>query len=136
MVSKFDVPQKQSEYWLLGEALTNLYVGLQRALRGEYLSGWKFIQVYALERLLELASLRESAVDVTGDPFSIERRFEKRFPQLAQKLPKFLPGYANSGPAAEAILSYLESHWEVNPVMASRVRALCARLQDTSRVVE
>lgn len=134
--SKIDIPERQSEDWLLGEAMTNLYVGLQRALRGEYLSSWKFIQVYAMDRLIELASLREPAGDALGDPFSLERRFEKRFPQLAQKLPKFLPGYAGSVAAAEAILNYLESHWEVNAVMVSRVRALCARLKDSSRVVE
>ena len=43
---------KNSAEWLLGEALTNLYVGLCRYHRGEKLSAARFIQQYALDRLL------------------------------------------------------------------------------------
>ncbi len=40
--------------WLLGEALTNLYVGLCRYRRGEKLSALRFIQGYAVDRVIEL----------------------------------------------------------------------------------
>ncbi len=41
----------------VGELLTCLYVGLCRFHRGETLSAWRFIQVYCLDRILELASV-------------------------------------------------------------------------------
>ncbi|MFZ1755508.1 MAG: hypothetical protein WAU10_17290, partial [Caldilineaceae bacterium] len=44
----------QSQDHLLGEALTNLYVGLARFHRGEKLSAARFIQQYAVDRVLEL----------------------------------------------------------------------------------
>lgn len=123
------LPARPNASWLVGEALTNLYVGLLRMLRGERLSAFKFIQGYAVDRLLELASLEGPKVNDLGDPFAIERRFEQRFPELSAKLPDFLPGYSRSAAAAEAILVFLESHWEVNAAMASRIRAMCARLR-------
>ncbi len=49
--------------WLLGEALTNLYVGLQRELRGERLSAMRFIQGYALDRLVALAGRLAAPAD-------------------------------------------------------------------------
>ena len=42
----------------LGEALTNLYVGMAREKRGEKLSAMRFIQGYAVDRLLELAEYK------------------------------------------------------------------------------
>src|SRR5690349_19278563 len=48
--------QKRDKDWLLGEALTNIYVGLNREKRGEKLSATRFIQGYAVDRVLELAS--------------------------------------------------------------------------------
>ena len=124
-----DLPVGQSEAWLLGEALTNLYVGLQRSLRGERLSGYKFIQSYAVDRLLELASRRVAAEGEQRDPFRLARRFEKRFPAISTKLPEFMPGYAHNAAAAEAILEYLEAYWEVNAAIANSIRAKCARLR-------
>ena len=41
---------KKDTEWMLGEALTNLYVGLGRYHRGEKLSAYRFIQNYALDR--------------------------------------------------------------------------------------
>src|ERR1044072_4530284 len=42
---------QRSTEWLVGEALTNIYVGLQRDKRGERLSATRFIQGYAVDRL-------------------------------------------------------------------------------------
>ena len=71
--------------WLLGEALSNLYVGLGRYRRGENLSGTRFVEVFAVDRLLQLAALVEEETATAKDPFANERRIETRFPALAQQ---------------------------------------------------
>ncbi|GAB4578794.1 MAG: hypothetical protein Fur0022_15310 [Anaerolineales bacterium] len=115
--------------WKLGEILTNLYVGLLRYHRGEKLSAARFIQGYAVDRILELAPHLaphlEASQPVHADPFQPERRVEKRFPTLANHLPQFVPGYLHTLQAARAILIFLEQHFEVNPFMKSAILALC-----------
>ncbi len=111
--------------WVVGEALTNLYVGMERYRRGEKLSAMRFIQHYAVDRVLDLASLVEPEQPVFKDPFSNERRFEQRFPQLALQLSDFAAGYDRSPEAALAILVFLERHFEVNARMAEEIRRLC-----------
>ncbi len=110
--------------WLVGEALTNLYVGLGRYQRGEKLSAQRFIQHYAVDRILELAAQVETAQTAQPDPFARERRFELLFPKIAAELPRFVPGYHASREAAQAILSFLEQHFTVNPAIAARIRQL------------
>lgn len=111
--------------WLVGEALTNLYVGLGRYHRGEKLSAMRFIQGYAVDRLIDLAPHLEAAQPTLPDPFAADRRFEQRFPQLAQQLPAFLPGYKHSPTAARAILAFLRQHFPVNPAIEAEILALC-----------
>jgi hypothetical protein len=111
--------------WLLGEALTNLYVGLCRYQRGEKLSAQRFIQQYAVDRLLELAEHTGERPVTPGDPFTPERRFEQRFPGLAEELPHFVQGYERSRESARAILAYLEEHFPVNPAMRDAILELC-----------
>lgn len=118
-------PPARDAEWLLGEALTNLLVGLGRYHRGERLSAARFIQGYAVDRVLELAARIEAAQPVTADPYAIERRFEQRFPQTARLLPQFVPGYDGSVAAAAAILTFLEQHFAVNGAIAAEIRALC-----------
>jgi len=80
--------------WQIGEALTNLYVGLLRFKRGEKLSAFRFIQQYAVDRVVALISASETTpAGVKADPFSGERRLEQRFPSLAKHLPEFMQGY-------------------------------------------
>jgi hypothetical protein len=109
--------------WLLGEALTNLYVGLGRAARGEKLSAARFIQGYAVDRVIELIERLEPA-QAAGDPFSRERRFEQRFPGLAGELGALMQGYERSRESALAILAFLEARFPVSPAMAAAIRAL------------
>jgi len=111
--------------WLVGEALTNLYVGLGRLRRGEKLSAARFIQQYAVDRILELSASIESATSAAEDVFVKERRFEQRFPGVAQQLPRFIQGYERSCESALAILGFLEQHFEINRAMAEAVRGLC-----------
>jgi hypothetical protein len=110
--------------WAANEALTNLYVGLGRLRRGETLSAMRFIQGYAVDRIVELADQIEAPGLAARDPFTPERRFEQRFPGLAAELPAFTQGYAGSAASALAILAFLERHFAINPAMAAAVREL------------
>lgn len=108
--------------WQLGEALTNLYVGLSRLARGETLSATRFIQNYALDRVIALAEQVYPVTSVSADPFTPDRRLEQRYPALVDLLPTFTPGYHHNRAAARAMLAWLEAHFEVNPAMASEIR--------------
>jgi hypothetical protein len=108
--------------WLLGEALTNLYIGLGRFYRGEKLSALRFVQHYALDHLLKLAAQIERTQPALADPFNFERRFENRFPQMAALLPQLAQGYERTPESALAILEVLETHFAVAPAMAAAIR--------------
>lgn len=114
--------QKRDRDWLLGEALTNIYVGLSREKRGERLSATRFIQGYAVDRLLELIELIEPARPVPRDPFVNERRFEQRFPALIPQFSTWMQGYEKNRESALAILGFLEGHFEVNEAIATAIR--------------
>jgi hypothetical protein len=111
--------------WLLGEALTNLYVGLGRFHRGEKLTAQRFIQHYAVDRLLELMEQLEDEQAGFRDAFERERRFEQRFPTMAQHLPAFIQGYAHTPASARAIMMFLDAHFDVNPTIKAAILALC-----------
>ena len=115
---------KRNKEWLLGEALTNIYVGLNRNKRGEKLSATRFIQVFAVDRLLELIEYIEPAKDVHRDPFVNERRFEGRFPDLASQISSWMQGYEKNRESAFAILTFLEKHFEINQAIAKAIREL------------
>jgi lincosamide nucleotidyltransferase len=118
--------ERRTKEFLIGEAVTNLYVGMGRDKRGEKLSAMRFIQGYAVDRLLELSEYIEPEQDVTRDIFANERRFEARHPAIADEMSFWLQGYERNRESALAILSFLESHFEVNEAMANAIRELCA----------
>ena len=123
------------ETWIVGEALSCLYVGLQRWHRGERLSAARLVQGHALDRLIELDALRaaEATASAGVDPFSRERRLEQRRPDLAAELPSLVPGYTLTPRAALAMLDALERRGAaLNPSMKDRICALA----DPSRSVE
>ena len=109
---------------LLGEALTNLYVGLGRERRGERLSALRFIQGYAVDRLVELAEMAQTAGRGARDPFAAERRFETRYPEAAKRMAAWCQGYERNVESARAILDYLEAHFELNEAMVRATRDL------------
>src|SRR5258708_11105583 len=132
---KLSAPQPKQQHihliegtneWHLAEALTNLYVGLGRVHRGEKLTGTRFIQNYAIDHMLALTNVLETAQLHTEDPFNPERRYEVRYPQTAQYLPTFIQGYEHNPASALAILDFLEQHFAVNPAMSAAIRELCA----------
>jgi lincosamide nucleotidyltransferase len=119
-------PHERPLQELLGEALTNLYVGLGRFHRGEKLTAMRFIQGYAVDRILELAHLIESEQPVERDIFGNERRFERRFPGIARDLPGFMQGYERSPASARAILEFLEKHFDIDKTIK---QAILSRLE-------
>jgi len=116
---------KRDKDWLLGEALTNIYVGMSRDKRGEKLSATRFIQGYAVDGLLELVEYVEPAKEVYRDPFVNERRFEGRFPNLASQVGLWMQGYDKNLESALAILDFLGRHFEINQAMVKVIRELC-----------
>ncbi len=120
-------PAARTEKWLIGEILGNLYVGLGRYARGERLSGFRLVQVDAVNRVLELTALASTAAAPT-DRFAPERRFEFRFP--ASAVDPFMPGYNATPQAALAILDWLENRYGVNVTMARHIRHLAETAAD------
>ncbi len=116
-------PDARTEAWLLGEALTNLYVGLGRYHRGEKLAAARLIQQFAVERVIELAARYSEPAPGYADPFGLDRRFEQRYGTAAAYLPSFAQGYERSPQSAAAILRWLEAYFDVNPAMAAAIRA-------------
>lgn len=127
-------PPVRTTEWLLGEALTNLLVGLGRFHRGERLSAMRLVQGHALDRLAELAGLVEEERPGQRDTFNPDRRVELRLPDLATALPRLAQGYDHTPESALAALAYLESHFEVNPSIATAIRDLATtgRLTESS----
>lgn len=120
-----NAPTKPTLEWILGEALTNLYVGLMRDQRGEKLSAMRFIQGFAVDRVVQLSARVESAVFAHPDPFSPERRYEQQYPTLAPLLPAMLQGYEKNRQSALAMLTFLDQHFDINPAMKAAIEELC-----------
>ncbi|ALW88394.1 hypothetical protein [Deinococcus actinosclerus] len=110
----------------LGEALTNLLVGVRRFRRGERLSAWQFTQVYALGHALALAADATPPAPGWADAFGLERRFEARYPGLAAHLGACLPGLDGTPGAALGLLNLLEElrlpEWAGALPLAGQVR--------------
>lgn len=118
-------PEPHPAEWLTGEILTNLYVGLTRFHRGERLSAMRLIQVHAIDRLIELSPHIERPTTASADPFTLERRYEARYPRIAAVLPLFAQGYDHCIESALAILAFLEQHTPVNAAIKQRILELC-----------
>lgn len=118
-------PEPHPPEFYLGEALTNLYVGLLRLHRGERLSAMRFIQVYAVNNLLELSAEIERPLPAPRDRYAPERRYEQRFPTIAPHLSSFMQGYDRSAASARSILGFLEDHFPVKAAIKQRILDLC-----------
>jgi hypothetical protein len=113
------------ETWIVGEALSCLFVGLQRWHRGEKLSAARFVQGHAVDRLIELDALRTRPM--SGDPFNADRRLESRQPRLAAELPRLVPGYGDTPRAALAMLDALSARGAVlNEAVVAHIRRLAS----------
>ena len=77
---------------VLGELLTNLYVGLGRYHRGERLSAARFIQGYAVDRIVDLAPRLEAAQAGYRDAFGAERRVRATLPHPGRRVAALYAG--------------------------------------------
>ncbi len=125
--------------FLLGELLTNLYVGLSRYRRGEKCSAMRFVQVFAVDRLIALLpyiykphiykpDLYTSHADKLNvscfDAYSPDRRVEQRYGPEQVDLSVFMQGYNRVAESAEALLDFTKRHFEVNAALEKEIRAL------------
>jgi hypothetical protein len=108
----------------VNEALTNLYVGLQREARGEKLSASRLIQTHAVDRLIVVRGLIAADAPPQQDDFVIERGVEDRFGADGLPLAEMVLGYEHNREAALAILEWLEAHADVDDALAAAVRRL------------
>lgn len=107
----------------LNEALTNLFVGLHRQARGELLTAMRFIQVYAVDRVMNLLRLSEAA-EHQRDPFEASRRVETAYGPEVLSLSAMVPGYDRNADAARATLGWLTARFECDPVIVQAIERL------------
>lgn len=117
-------PSRVDAAVLVDEALSNLYVGLLRWHRGERLAAMRMIQVFAVDRLLELIERTPAVPGVTTDPFDLERRAEARHPEWSPVLAGCAQGIDRTPESALAMLGALARFADLAPEMTSRIRAL------------
>jgi hypothetical protein len=108
----------------LNEALTNLYVGLHRELRGERLTATRFIQSFAVDRVIDLLNLTQAGTATQRDVFEPTRRVEQAFAPDTLPLAEMIPGYRSNGAAARATLTWLQARFAVDPVIAEAIERL------------
>ena len=107
----------------LNEALTNLYVGLGRYARGERLSATRFVQGYAVDRILSVLHLLEQEVDYFPDPFGNEAAREE-IPRFAEIIGDMIQGYDHVPESALRILNFIEEAYPVNRKLSDEIRRL------------
>ena len=110
--------------WSIGECLTNLYIGMSRYRRGEKLSAFRFIQHFAVDRILDLAQQIETEQPAYKDQFGNERRFEQRFPETAVILPQLMQGYDQTPESTRAILNFLDTNFAINQAIKQAILKL------------
>lgn len=110
--------------WALQEALTCLYVGLNRYARGELLSGTRFVQNYAVDLILASSSYLAQEESTFVDGFQHERRYETHYPSIATSLPDMIQGYTRTRESAAEILKFIELYYEVNPYLKAEIQSL------------
>lgn len=118
-------PQLDTVEFQLNEALTNLYVGMHRELRGERLTAARFIQSYAVDRAISLLRLTNPAAH-RRDPFEPSRRVEQAYPLDVLPLARMVPGYEHNREAAGFMLAWLKERFDVDPVIAAAIESVLA----------
>lgn len=113
------------------EALSNLYVGLHRELRGERLSATRFVQVQAVDHCLALLRLAPDGAWRQQDPFEPTRRVERSLPIGAFPLAAAVAGYDRNADAAQAVLDWLRGH-DPAPAAVAAVTDLLDRAREAS----
>ncbi|MDO9630084.1 MAG: hypothetical protein Q7I99_09320 [Acholeplasmataceae bacterium] len=128
--TKGNIPTLKNENieYKINEALTNLYVGLLRALRGEKLSAYRFIETYAFNNLLSVIHHFEKENKIHEDLFNIERRFENHYPNFIKNLGEMLQGYHHIAKSAQSILNYISAIYDISPALKDEIETLIVQL--------
>ena len=126
-VPSVPMPRPPSVEHEVGEAITNLYVGLHRDLRGERLTATRFIQGYAVDRWVTVLGHLGLGHGAQQDAFVVDRGAERRFGSDVLPLADLVPGYERNAHAAATLLGLLETHVELDPTIVAAVRDLVAR---------
>lgn len=114
--------------WAVGEMVTCIYVGLCRYARGERLSGTRFVQSFAVDMMIACAPRFEKEQPGSPDRYQNERRFEQRFPGMAEWLPRIVQGYDRVPESALGLLAMIERYARVDPAMKQQIVDLAERL--------
>ncbi len=117
----------------LNEALTNLFVGLHRQLRGELLTAMRFIQVFAVDRVLALSRLAQQEHLAQPDPFDATRRVEQSGQPDPLPLESMVAGYSRNLEAAQAVLSWLTRHYTPEVVIVGAIEELLEQVSTRSQ---
>jgi len=89
-----------------------------------HLSATRFVQGYAVDRILSVLHLLEQEVDYFPDPFGNERRVEKRYPRFAEIIGDMIQGYDRVPESALRILDFIEEVYPVNRRLSDEIRRL------------
>jgi hypothetical protein len=127
------VPHLDTVEFHLNEALTNLYVGLHRELRGERLTATRFIQSYAVDRVIALVRLTRPSDRDRRDPFEQSRRIEQAYPPDILPLAAMVPGCERNREAAAFTLAWLKARFEVDPAIAAAIGSVLASWRARTR---
>lgn len=120
------VPALDTDEFHVGEALTNLFVGLHRELRGERLTAMRFIQVFAVDHVVALWRRTPGHTAASRDPFEPTRRVEAARGTVGLPLSAMVAGYERNAESATAVLGWLDEHFDVDSAIAEAIRALLA----------
>ncbi len=113
--------------WMLGELLTNLYVGLCRFHRGEKLSAYKFVQNYAVDLLLQILRTQNPESYHQADRFDPARRIEAANIIGEDQLAEFIQGYDRTPQSALEILRFVEKNININNFMKLKIEELAMK---------
>jgi hypothetical protein len=91
-------------------------------LRGERLSAARFVQSYAVDRVIALLDL--TSARYRRDPFEHSRRVEQAYPPDILPLAAMVSGYERSRQAAQVTLAWLKERFAVDPVIEGAVQQL------------
>ncbi len=115
----------QDQSFLIGELLTNLYVGLCRYRRGEKCSAMRFIQVYAVDRMITLLDMQQSAHGSSDkDEFCLDRRVEQRHPKYQQLLMQCTQGSEKCSESALVMLDYVIQQYRIDNSLVDEIKLL------------
>ena len=116
-------------------ALDTVEFHLNEALvdqRGERLTAMRFIQVYAVDRVLALQRLDPGTTWADPDPFEATRRVESARGGDQPDYSRMAPGYGNNVDGARAILAWLSTNYPTDPHIVSAIETLLATAASAS----